>query len=559
MKGGDEMFFETQERLEEIRMWFRRYDDHRERQYRKYAICRILNLVTSDEVGQLAKVDREILDLYYPRGMSPRQIASILIIRENEVPQYKTRALKRLRDILEAPRNDWHRIIITKAHPAGARSVSASADKIAERSTGDMLPVDVDAVQQTPIQRWHTHDATNSYREHRRILATIFADLSDEQVGRIPTRELDVLRLYFAGKTDEQIAQELGYAKITITQRKMQAKHRMRDISLGVIAQAAQAEVVACHKRRESDTPRRSEHHLLKLLRKKVRRPSRQYKPIEGGIDQNGSLNEDEVAAGHIPGVLKFRKYSSQEKSEIVSAFCADRANPLLRRKLVEAHLTTVRSVANICLRTVSRLAEFEDLVSLGIIGLLQAAEKYDPEKEHAANFNTFAAYYIKGAILDGFRAETDKASELRAAEGLRRKSKKVGLTPDEQKRLDKLQLLIWGTVELDAPLSDDGDTSLLDMLVSPAATPEQLLLEDEYRQEKNARNAKLEALIQALLEGLPYDQRSAVELRLIAGKSFSEIGKFLGYSESWASRLYHSGFSTVQAKVRAYGFSPLE
>src|SRR6185503_15757369 len=84
----------------------------------------------------------------------------------------------------------------------------------------------------------------------------------------------------------------------------------------------------------------------------------------------------------------------------------ARRAYPTLRgdrEEVLRRHLPLVR-------RVVQRLAvrkpphiEIDDLVSWGIVGLLDAIAKYDPRKE--ALFSTYAQFRIRGAILDHLRS----------------------------------------------------------------------------------------------------------------------------------------------------------
>src|SRR5512134_873653 len=73
------------------------------------------------------------------------------------------------------------------------------------------------------------------------------------------------------------------------------------------------------------------------------------------------------------------------------------------REEVLRRHLPLVR-------RVVQRLAarkpphiELDDLISWGIVGLLDAMEKYDPRKE--ALFSTYAQFRIRGAILDHLRS----------------------------------------------------------------------------------------------------------------------------------------------------------
>ncbi|HZU53831.1 MAG TPA: sigma-70 family RNA polymerase sigma factor, partial [Holophagaceae bacterium] len=70
--------------------------------------------------------------------------------------------------------------------------------------------------------------------------------------------------------------------------------------------------------------------------------------------------------------------------------------------QLVQDHLRLVQMVAR---RMASRLpahVELDDLVHFGVLGLLDAAKKYQPDRE--VQFKTYAELRIKGAIVDGLR-----------------------------------------------------------------------------------------------------------------------------------------------------------
>ncbi len=70
---------------------------------------------------------------------------------------------------------------------------------------------------------------------------------------------------------------------------------------------------------------------------------------------------------------------------------------------LVEENLDLVRYVANLFYRRWRYCIEFDELVSLGVLGLIQAARRFDPNC--GAKFSTFAYRRIRGSIYDGIRA----------------------------------------------------------------------------------------------------------------------------------------------------------
>jgi RNA polymerase sigma factor for flagellar operon FliA len=72
------------------------------------------------------------------------------------------------------------------------------------------------------------------------------------------------------------------------------------------------------------------------------------------------------------------------------------------RDALIEQHRSYARALAVKVMRTLPSSVELSDLVAYGEVGLVEAAERYDPRRGVA--FSTFAHYRIKGAIYDGLR-----------------------------------------------------------------------------------------------------------------------------------------------------------
>ncbi|KYO64561.1 RNA polymerase sigma-D factor [Thermovenabulum gondwanense] len=70
--------------------------------------------------------------------------------------------------------------------------------------------------------------------------------------------------------------------------------------------------------------------------------------------------------------------------------------------KLIELYIPLVKYIAGRLAIGLPSFIDYDDLVSLGMYGLLQALERFDPAK--GVKFETFAFYRIKGAITDGLR-----------------------------------------------------------------------------------------------------------------------------------------------------------
>src|SRR3954471_20841030 len=72
------------------------------------------------------------------------------------------------------------------------------------------------------------------------------------------------------------------------------------------------------------------------------------------------------------------------------------------RERLVAENLPYVRAIAAKVKEQLPKEIEFDDLVSYGTQGLLEAAERFDGK--HGASFTTYAYYRVRGAIFDGLR-----------------------------------------------------------------------------------------------------------------------------------------------------------
>jgi RNA polymerase sigma factor for flagellar operon FliA len=80
-----------------------------------------------------------------------------------------------------------------------------------------------------------------------------------------------------------------------------------------------------------------------------------------------------------------------------------DEIPPSLKEQIVLEHTPLIRYIVNrIAVRLPSHI-DLDDLHNTGVIGLMDAIEKYDPEKN--CKFKTYAEFRIKGAILDQLRS----------------------------------------------------------------------------------------------------------------------------------------------------------
>src|SRR3954465_11134509 len=95
-----------------------------------------------------------------------------------------------------------------------------------------------------------------------------------------------------------------------------------------------------------------------------------------------------------------------------------------------------IGKVARRLARRLPAHVEIDDLISSGVIGLMEAAERYDPER--VDRFEAFAEFRIRGAMLDDLRSRATLSRGLRRLsnelrEATRRLESQLGRAPDQE------------------------------------------------------------------------------------------------------------------------------
>ena len=204
------------------------------------------------------------------------------------------------------------------------------------------------------------------------------------------------------------------------------------------------------------------------------------------------------------------------------------------RKKLIEEYTVLIRFIAKrISIRLPANI-DVEDLVSSGVIGLMDAIEKYDPTRDN--KFKTYAEFRIRGSILDELRAQDwvprsirDKAKMLeRATSHL---ESKLGRPPTDVELSEHLGLMInefYNLVNQVRPVNvlsiDEASTfssmdrkSFINILQGDSDP-------FSYLNMKSIKN-----VIKQLIEELPERQRIVLSLYYYEGFNLKRIGIILG------------------------------
>jgi RNA polymerase sigma factor for flagellar operon FliA len=227
-----------------------------------------------------------------------------------------------------------------------------------------------------------------------------------------------------------------------------------------------------------------------------------------------------------------------------------------VRDRLVMEHLSLVKTLAQRLAQRLPSQVEVADLVSVGVLGLIDAATRYKPTL--GVPFDAFARRRVQGAMLDSLRDLDWAPRSLRrlrrevdsAVASARRRlgrepeereiANEMSLTPAEYERaLEQLRTLEIGAVRSLDSTSEDGN-SHLEMCVDPGEGASAQLERKELRQH----------LARAIQE-LPERERHILSLYFEEELTLAEIGQVIGVGESRVSQLRSLALSRLRSLLR--------
>lgn len=211
------------------------------------------------------------------------------------------------------------------------------------------------------------------------------------------------------------------------------------------------------------------------------------------------------------------------------------------RESLITSHLGKVRYIADRLAVKFPPSVEREDLYSAGVIGLIDAVERYDASRGIA--FTTFAEMRIRGAILDNLRSlDWASRSIRRRARDIQtayaQVEQELGRTASEEEVAEKMQIPLAELREnlqdmrgLTLENLDDRDEntglSLAEMISAGGSSPHDNL---EYEQRRR--------LLVKAVDRLPPRERQVIALYFLEELTMKEIGEVLSVTESRVSQL---------------------
>ena len=212
--------------------------------------------------------------------------------------------------------------------------------------------------------------------------------------------------------------------------------------------------------------------------------------------------------------------------------------------ELLDRYMGLVVEVTQEIYQRSSSETTFDDLRSYGVLGLLQAHRRFDPDRE--ASFASFAYLRVRGAIVDGLRSQTWSRRHW---------------TLDVEIRSESSELPCDGTdySDVDSPLdrqtsTASSDDSSLTMLLTDRLDLDTLADTGERAPESALERRQQWSLLEEALETLSERQRRVVVEYYWHDRTLADIAETLDCSKSWACRIRDRGLENMRNELQHQG-----
>jgi len=228
------------------------------------------------------------------------------------------------------------------------------------------------------------------------------------------------------------------------------------------------------------------------------------------------------------------------------------------KEQLIIKYISLVKYVAGRMMISLPPSVELDDLESAGIMGLIDAIERFDPK--FGVKFESFAIPRVKGSILDELRkldwvprSVRSKARELEKA--IYKLESEIGGPVTDEEISKSLNISMEEYFNL---LKEIGSTSLLslDEAIFDGEGGKASL--HEVIEDKGAENAveeinkeELKAIMIKAIDDLPEIERLVIALYYYEELTLQEIGQVLQLSESRISQIHTKTILSLKAKLR--------
>jgi RNA polymerase sigma factor FliA len=219
-------------------------------------------------------------------------------------------------------------------------------------------------------------------------------------------------------------------------------------------------------------------------------------------------------------------------------------------------YLVVVKHIANKLAARLPANIDRDDLISAGLIGLMQAMDKYDPKK--GDKFKTYAEFRIRGAMLDELRAQDwapkamrQKAKEFQAAcEKILRERGHVATDKElkevlhlSDKKYSALVKNVHTLDQMNAAAYAQSKNKDIDILIEQVESPADNPFEETLKH-------NIHDVLEHAMHRLSEKECAVLQLYYFEELNLREIGQRLNISESRVSQLHAQALSHIKDEL---------
>lgn len=239
----------------------------------------------------------------------------------------------------------------------------------------------------------------------------------------------------------------------------------------------------------------------------------------------------------------------------------------IAREKLILNYSPLVKYVAGRLSSNLPQTVDTSDLISYGVFGLIDAIEKFNPDR--GIKFETYAIARIKGAIIDELRAMDwvprsvrSRAREIESAYVvLENRLKRV---PTDAEVALEMGVTVKELQDILAKLSYTSVVSFEELWTGNSEREERgsaaSTIKDETAEDpvQVFETAEVKEILASAIERLPEREKVVIALYYYEGLTLKEIGAVLGVTESRVSQLHTKAVLRLRARLHAaQGYAP--
>lgn len=215
------------------------------------------------------------------------------------------------------------------------------------------------------------------------------------------------------------------------------------------------------------------------------------------------------------------------------------------RQEIIKNFMPTIRYWAKHYHYQYHQVLEFEDLVMVGIIGLIDAMNKYKKEKKN--QFKTYAEFRIRGEIIDELRKQDWMTRSERSKQKKYKKAKnelteELGRTPTSEEISNILPFKSRDMIRMEQ--YDQGET--IKQYVEGETVPDNNFDNSEFE------NYSLKKTLAVVMDELPRTMRLILTLKYFEDLNFHEISKIVNLSEGRICQLHAEALELLKGYLEA-------